>query len=244
MKLSKILGRSPKVAVLVTFVFGLAACGTSSQPITNTASSASTSSTTGTHSKRASHPPAAAGLVAAVTSSQMQVQSATSGEVTVTWTPTTKFEVTSVGTLSSISAGECVRVVTMYGTARSVIILASAGTSCSSLVGQGNSGAKRRNPRPGFGAIVGTVTAISGSSISINPITSTGATTTASLDPTTRITQTARGSASNLATGDCVVVAGSTNSIGAVSATNIAISPSVSGTCVTGGRGLGDGAGG
>ncbi len=233
-----------KLVVLGGATLGLAACGSSSQPISAqaSASGASTSAASTGSSKKVPKPPAAAGLVAAVSPTQMQVQSTTSGEVTVTWTSTTKFTVTSLGSISSVANGDCVRVVTLSGTARQIAILGQSGTSCSALPNAGNFGGRRKNARPGFGVIVGTVTSVSSSSISINPVSASGTSTTASLSSTTRVTNTSSGSSSNLADGDCVVVRGSTNSIGTVSATAVAISPSVSGTCVAaGGRGLGGG---
>lgn len=224
----------PSLALLGSLGSIVAACGSSSQPISAVANSGPTTSAIG----RNIRPPAAAGLIAAVTPTEMQVQSTTSGEVTVTWNPATKFNVTSVVSLSGVTVGSCVRVITISGAARSVDIISAPGSACK-VQQPHRLGGRRRTNRAGFGLISGSVTSISPTSIGIKQATSSGTATTISLTSSTRVTQTATGTSSNLNVGNCVVVRGSTSSIGTVTANAIAISPSVSGTCVTGGRGGG-----
>ena len=56
----------------------------------------------------------ATGSVAALSTSSMEVQSATSGQTTVSWTPTTQFSKSVTESVSSLPSGDCV---TVTGTA-------------------------------------------------------------------------------------------------------------------------------
>ncbi len=55
-------------------------------------------------------PMGATGSVAALSGSTMEVQNASSGQTTVSWTPTTQFSKTVSETVSSLAAGDCVSV--------------------------------------------------------------------------------------------------------------------------------------
>jgi Domain of unknown function (DUF5666) len=54
--------------------------------------------------------PGASGSVAAITGSSMEVQNQQTGQVTVSWTPTTTFSQTASVPASSVAAGDCVTV--------------------------------------------------------------------------------------------------------------------------------------
>jgi hypothetical protein len=55
-------------------------------------------------------PSGASGSVAALSGSTMEVQSASSGQTTVSWTPTTQFSKTVTEAVSSLAAGDCISV--------------------------------------------------------------------------------------------------------------------------------------
>ena len=193
--------------------------------------------------RRFATPPAAVGLVAAVGPTSIQVQSSTAGEVTVDWSPTTRFQVTTLESPSALAIGTCVSAVVASGAARSVTAIGAPGATCTPP--------KLRLRRPGafggggsaFSFVVGTVTGVSSTSLSIKEVSPSSVAATIALASTTRVATSVAGSASNLASGDCVVVRGATNSIGVVAASSIAVSPSVNGTCAQGARRFGGGGG-
>ncbi|MHB8449328.1 MAG: hypothetical protein ACYDAQ_02500, partial [Mycobacteriales bacterium] len=77
-----------------------------------------------------------------------------------------------------------------------------------------------RSPR-NFGA-VGEITKVSGSTLTVQ---SARASRTVILSASTRILRVQAGTIADIATGDCVVAAGSTNSIGTVTASSLSLTP-------------------
>ena len=224
-----------------TIALVAAACGSSSsQP-----SSATVATSPPTTSAHLAVPPAASGTVAALAASSMQVQNSTSGEVTVDWSASTRFVVTTTEAPSAMAIGSCISVVSVGGVARSISVVAAPGATCAAPKRllrrpRRHSAAARGN----FAFLVGTLSAVSAGSLSVNEVAPKTASATVALGATTRVISTAVGSASSLALGDCVLVRGSTNSIGTVAATSVAVSPSVNGNCAAGRRGFGGGFGG
>ncbi len=216
-----------------------AACGsTSSAP---TSGAVTTAPKSRASARRPAVLPAASGIVAAVGPTSIQVQNSTTGEVTVDWSSTTRFQVTTMESPSALAVGTCVSAVVAAGVTRAVNVIGAPGATCTVP--------KRRLRRPrafaggssAFSFVVGTITGVSSSSLSIKEASPSGVATTIALSSTTRVATSVAGSASNLASGDCVVVRGATNSIGVVAASSIAISPSVNGTCSQRGRGFAGG---
>ncbi|MDA8396431.1 MAG: DUF5666 domain-containing protein [Actinomycetota bacterium] len=226
----------------------LAACGSAAASSTS-ATSKSTSSTKvhGTkRSRRNFRPPAATGTVAAVASSSMQVQGTATGETTVDWTSTTKFTKTTHVAATTLAAGTCVSVFEIPATqgsaaTRTVISQISSGAPCSRPAFPTGG---RRN-RPNFKRYVGRVVSVSATSLTLNAITSTSSTATKSvtvpITSSTTVSGRAIAASSDLAVGSCVTVQGTTSSIGVVTATKVAISAPVNGTCSTFARGFGGG---
>ncbi len=237
----------------------LAACGSAGASSTSaTSKSTPTTAVSGTKRLRRNfRPPAATGTVAAVASSSMQVQGTSTGETTVDWTSTTKFTKATQLPATSLATGTCVSVFEIpfaQGSAstRTVISQISSGTTCAPPSFR----AGGRRPRgfgagrklPNFKRYVGTVVSVSATSLTLNAITSTSSTTTKSvtipITSSTTVSGRAIAAASDLAVGSCVTVQGTTSSIGVVTATHVAISAPVNGTCSTFARGFGGGFGG
>lgn len=103
--------------------------------------------------------------------------------------------------------------------------------------GQPPSGAPSGGSRPqmrGFGGAVGDVTAVAANSFAVSsqmPGSSTRTTVTVTVGSTTTYTTTAKGTASDVKVGVCVLATGSTDSTGAVTARTIAISQPENGQC-------------
>ncbi|MDM7832265.1 DUF5666 domain-containing protein [Cellulomonas edaphi] len=130
-----------------------------------------------------------------------------------------------------------------------------APTDLPSAPGDAPTGMPGAGPR-GFGGFTsGKVTAVSGTTITVDATDPSGetASTTVTVDDSTTYTTTAKASAASLAVGACATVQGKTDTKGAVAATRIVVSKATDGTCSTGfgggfgGRGgqpgQGDGAG-
>lgn len=96
----------------------------------------------------------------------------------------------------------------------------------------------------------GKVTAVSGSTITVNAVARTAGSTTSSttskkvaVGPSTKYTETVAGTSSALVAGQCVVARGKADSSGDVAATTLAVSSPTANGCTTGfaGRGFGGG---
>ena len=288
----RLVSHVPAVATLV-------ACSlAASMAVATVAGAASTPSGSST-----GHPfPVAAGSVAAITGSSMEVQNPQTGQVTVTWTTSTTVSQTVTVAATSVTVGDCVTVVGTTSkkskevTAKTVSISqpSSSGT-CSArtgggFIGGGSGGASGRfqgaptgggtfhafrsgsgsgGPPASFlkgragafanmGFASGKVTAVSSgamtvtgfSSASLSPPKSTkkgevkkgsgsrpSFKTTKSkvaLSSSTSYTETQSAASSDLAVGDCVTAAGSSNSTGAITASTIRITSTGNKSCTTG----------
>jgi Domain of unknown function (DUF5666) len=79
----------------------------------------------------------ASGSVAALSTSSMEVQSASSGQTTVSWTPTTQFSKSVTESVSSVSAGDCVSV-TGTASKKSKTTIAARSISVTSATSSGS----------------------------------------------------------------------------------------------------------
>lgn len=259
------------LAVGVALAAGLlSACGGSSK-----ASSAQTTTTVvnaGARRFSGGGLPGASGTVAAIDASSMEVQNPQTGQVTVKWTPSTVFTKTVDMAASSITAGECVTVIgTTSGghlTARSVMISqATAAGSCTGRFGPRRSGqggfptgsspnfrARGSTPRSvpsalaNLGLVNGKVTSVSGESMLVygisssgfarrgsagsTPPTSVAATSiTVGLSSSTTYSETQAAAAGDLAVNDCVTANGTSDSTGAITARSVRITSTGGHSC-------------
>ena len=251
----------------------LAACGgtsTSSAAPTTTTPAASSPAPGAGGGPGGGFAPGASGSVASISGASMEVQNPRTGQVTVSWKPSTTFTTTVDVTASAVTAGDCV---TVTGTAsngtivaRSVSVSRPSGATCTRGAGLGGR-------RPGAGAFTGSraggrsgafagtnfsfaagkVTSVSAGQLMLIGSTTTGRSATAPRPATsstvkvqtgssTVYTETRRAAASALAVGDCVTANGATDSTGAVTASVVRITSTGGKACTTGFGGRGGGA--
>ncbi|HVV14165.1 DUF5666 domain-containing protein [Amycolatopsis sp.] len=227
----------------------LAACGSS-----GTNSAAPASQAPASSAARAGGP-AASGTVAAVAASSIEVQSTSSGQVTVNFSNTTTFTDRATAALADVTTGSCVSV-TGTGTpitAQSVDITAANGNNCT-FGGQGGGmrpqqGGSSRPSRPsgssrpsgaangGGGRAFGKVTAVSGTGFTVQQDNQrTGATTDVqvTVNSTTTYFKNESSNSAALKVGECVSAQGKADDTGAVTAQSIAISQASANGCDTG----------
>jgi uncharacterized protein DUF5666 len=236
----------PVVATAAVFI--LAACGA--------ASAAKSSSSPSPGAGNAFRNGASGQLVQI--SGQTLILTGPNGDITVTYSPTTTFTKTSVGTLADITRGTCIVASGQKDTlgaltATNVSVSPKTGTSCAARGFGPNPGpgASPRptptprpstSPRPNGSFVTGEVTAVSGTSVTV--LTDTKVNQTIKVAAAATVTKTASVTVSALQTGQCLRANGPRDSAGNVQATSITITPAgPSGTCTTG-NGRGPGAGG
>lgn len=238
------------------------ACGSAGTTATTTTPAASDSPTTAASSPAAF--PGVVGTAAAVSGSSMQVQSPTSGEVTVTFTTATAITETVAVTSKDVTAGNCVAVVGQPSasgsaarsvTATTVTISTPVNGNCSAAAGLGGFGGRggTSSPRPGFtprsrpsglrgqfgsfGGANGKVTSLSASGFVVqgrNLAARADAVVTVTTTAATKYLKVVHVGSSALKVGECIAALGQANSIGAVSARSILISLPGPNGCVTG----------
>jgi hypothetical protein len=212
--------------------------------------------------------PAAAGEIAAVTGKTLQVQNSQS-QTAVTWSASTAFTKTVPATLA---VGDCVTATGTAGTgsaltATSVRVLSTGGVCTPTR--NGRPGGPDRTPRPrpsgsfspppgqagrggqDFATAFGTVTAVSGSTVTVTGRLLTGGRfrasgtpaatpsagpVTVTLGSSASVLRTVRGTGADAKVGTCAVATGKADSSGAVAATAIALSTKGANGC-TGGFG-------
>lgn len=236
--------RRTRLVVLSALLSGtlLAACGS--------ASTAPTSNVASPKPSTSAHPPkiAASGIVASLSATSMQVQGTATGETTVEWNATTKFTITTRTQPSTLSVGSCVLVIVRAPRGSSTpvarMITQEAGsTACTKSAPKATS-TKHHNSRRHSGLrqrhrVLGRVKAVEPTSITVAVVTTTTEapqSVSLELTPSTVVVSHQKAASSDLAVGRCVMVAGSTSSIGVVSARRIAISEPKNGTCGGTGR--------
>lgn len=245
------------VALAGGLAASLTACG-SSTPASTAANANSQSGGTqsGTGGGFAGRLPGVNGLVAAVTGSTAQVQSA-SAQTSVTWTASTTFTDEVKVTKSALKVGECVQASRAPSAssssssttlaAASVRIMSTSGGCTTLRQGTVNrpSGAPTNlpggqtgtRPRGTFGtfAAIGVVTSLTSSGFVVKPValgSSTGtAAVTVTTSSSTTYTQTQKADASAVKAGICMSANGTTDSTGAVTASRITLSQPTNGVC-------------
>jgi Domain of unknown function (DUF5666) len=230
-------------------LLSLAACGGSST------TSSGTSSATGGSQPAAGAPGAsgtrvprgAAGQLAQINGTTL-VLSTQAGDVTVTYGTSTTITQTRTGTLADITKGSCVVATGQKDasgtlTATSVRLSHPVNGACTTGLGNrpGNgTGTPQRTPAPGQPALsfaAGTVTAVSGTAITLQP--ASGAAQTITVPTTVTISESTPTSASSLSVGQCISAQGPRSSSGTVTAQSLSIVPAGPSGCFTGGRGFG-----
>jgi len=237
-------------------VLALAACGSTSASSNNSSSSTTANRSGGNNGAGGFARRGAAGELAQINGTSL-ILSATDGtDVTVDYTNTTTITQTKTGVLADVVPGSCV-IATGTKDASGTVVASTVRLSqpvngaCNAGLGNrppGASGAPnpnatpralpRRTPAPGqplpaFAA--GRVTAVNGTSVTLQPVT--GAAQTISLPTTVTVSESNVASASDLAVGDCIQATGPKDSSGKVAATALSIVPAGPSGCFTGGRG-------
>jgi hypothetical protein len=245
-----------RVAVIgIAGVFVLAACSNSSPTSHDSSTPAPASPAAGQDNAR-QRGPAASGTVAAISGTTMQVQNPQAGQVSVTWTSSTKFSHQIATTLAALKIGDCVTAVAPSGTSfdatsfTATSLLVSSG-ACTVGGGPRPSGFPSDRPtgfpsgaRPSgfpsgraFGAVAsGKVSSIAGSTLTIAARQFGGSGTsnkTVTVASSTKITTEAVTTATSVKVGKCVSAEGRADSTGAVTATRVQVTDPVNGQCDT-----------
>jgi hypothetical protein len=240
-------------------VLALAACGS------GTSASSNNSSSNGNSANRSGNGDGpggfarrgAAGTLAQINGTSL-ILSATDGtDVTVDYTNSTTITQTRTGLLADVVPGSCL-IATGTKDASGTLVASNVrlsqpvNGSCT-VAGFGNRppGANgspnpnatpravpRRTPPPGQplpAFATGKVTAVNGTSVTLQP--ATGATQTITVPTTVTVSESNVASASALAVGDCIQATGGRDSSGTVNATALSIVPAGPSGCFTGGRG-------
>lgn len=238
------MSRLALAATSIIAVGALAACGG--------ASASSTSSASPSPGVRAVR--AAAGQLVQIEGTTL-VLSGAAGDTTVDYTPSTTFTQARTATVASIATGECIVATGTRQTSGaiavdSVRLSRPTGGSCATGGFRFGGGAPR-TPRPGLSlppqfasraAVRGTVSAVAGTSVTVQP--PSGAAVTITVPTTVPVTIAQAVQASALDTGECLVAAGARSASGTVTAQSITIVPAGPSGCFSGRGGFGGGFGG
>ena len=249
------------VRASIIFVVGVAAavlagCGSIGQPAGASSGTAPKSSPS---PGRGAFANAVAGQVTQVGSGTLTVAQQ-SGSAKVTFDSTTSVLQSGTGSASEAVAGVCVVATGTTGaggviTARTFQVQLNMNGNCTPPAGlgggQGAGGGRgpRGSPSPGagggappanFGNVRGKLTAVNGSTLTVQP--QTGNPVTVMLTSSTAVTRLVTSSTARLAVGECVTANGQKDSSGAVKARTILISPpGANGNCTFAGGGFGGG---
>jgi hypothetical protein len=227
----------------------LAACG-SGTAATSSSSTTSTSRPAGTGPGGVARR-GAAGELAQINGTSL-ILNTTAGDVTVGYTTTTTITQTKTGVLADIVPGSCV-VITGQKDATGTLVASSVRLSqpvngaCTAGVGNRGPGAgtgtrpnpggtPRATPAPGqpvpsFAA--GSVTAVNGTAVTVQP--TTGAAQAVTVPTTVTVSESSAASPTDLTVGDCIQATGAKDSSGTVAATSLSIVPAGPSGCFTGG---------
>jgi hypothetical protein len=142
-------------AASVAAALVLSACGGSSGANPPPSSAASSSSSAGAGQGAPSGAPAAAGKVAAISGTTMQVQNEQTGQVAVSWSASTKFRHQVAVTIADVKAGDCVAAVAPSGTDSSVTSFTATTLTISPPVNGSCTGGAAGPGGPGGGRFTG-----------------------------------------------------------------------------------------
>ncbi len=105
------LAAGPIVSVALAMIVTVSACGGGgSDGATATAASAPSQAAGSAQGQGQAARPGTSGTIAAVTATNVEVQNPASGQITVTWTPNTRFVKTTTASASAVAVGDCVTV--------------------------------------------------------------------------------------------------------------------------------------
>lgn len=256
--------KTPRTVVLtlgagLALTLALSACGSSAGTGASSSGSspsptASASGSGGGNGSAGQRFSGASGLVAQVSGSTAQVQSASS-QTAVSWTASTTFTKQVAATSSALAVGECVlaRPARQGGTGSGgsgrsgSASLSAAPTSITAATvqlsqpvnGQCAGPAATANRRGGLGGFggFGTVATISSGSFTVQ-VPAAGSqsarTTTVDYGASTTFTTQASAGAGDVQVGECLSAVGPHDTTGAVTATSIRLAPAVNGQCANG----------
>lgn len=231
----------------------LAACGSAAAGATTTKPGSSPTPRTGARAFNG-----ASGQLVQI-KGQTLILSNSQGDTTVAYTSSTTITQTSSANFADITTGECLTATgtkdsTGALTAANVTVRNAVNGSCgaAAIFGTGgpNGGITRtpnpnRTPNPSFsppanvGRANGLVTAVNGTSVTVQETTNGTTTSTTITVPTTvRVSRIDTVDASALQTGECVVAVGKKDSSGTVQARALTIVPAGPNGCTTGGGGF------
>jgi hypothetical protein len=243
----------------VALLLGVSGCGSSSTGSTATSQQTQQSGGQGQQPGGGQGRfPGANGTIVDVAGTTMQVQSQQADQVAVTWNDKTSFTRQAGGTVSDIKVGDCVMVTSDATgstaptsgsmTATSVRVSGSTNGACS-IGGRGGPGGTRSGapsrrpsgapsglPRGGFGGgAFGTVKSVTGSDFTVASQGFGQSTGTSTVDVATSsrttVSRSVAATSKAVRTGLCVTARGSSDSTGAVTASSVALSPPVNGSC-------------
>ncbi len=222
---SRALFVAASVAAVVIAV-AVSACGSPS-----TASGSPSSASAADPATQSNSPPrGTAGTVAAVTATDIQVQNPRTGQVRVTFTPSTGFTETVTATAADLVVGDCAFATGPVPPADTPAGLLTA-TSVLISPATGGGTCPARDVRAGTGrgrgtAISGKIASVSGTGfvVQVNNSSTTRAVVTAA---TTAFTRTVAIDKSGLAVGQCVTAMGPPDDTGTVAASSISITRQV-----------------
>lgn len=173
------------------------------------------------------------------------VLSGTNGDITVVYDGSTRISKTSSAGLGDIVPGLCLVATGQKDaagalTASTVRLSNPVSGSCApqrsagapTPGGFGSFGGNRARPSPpaGFGLAAGTVTAVSGTQITITPIA--GGVSSLTVPTTVTVSRTVTATSADLQVGECITAAGRRDASGTVTAVALTIAPpNASGTC-------------
>ena len=177
---------------------------------------------------QSSLPPAvgAAGTVAAVTATDIEVQNPRAGQVRVTFTPSTSFTKTVTATAGDLMVGDCGFAT---GPAQSAGTQAGPFTAASVLISPAaaDGSCPGRGPRAGGvrgrgTTAAGKITSVSGT-VFVVQVSTSNTPRTVTTTATTAFNKTVAADKSNLAVGQCVTAMGPSDDTGTVAASSITI---------------------
>ncbi|MEO7018603.1 MAG: DUF5666 domain-containing protein [Ktedonobacteraceae bacterium] len=240
-RFSMMLPKNVLYLSLGLFLLALAGCG-STPTTTSTLSSPNATATACAQATRpATSVKTTTGILKNINGQTLVVTNNAGNDVTVTYSDKTRFtQITSIAP-SALQEGTTVRVAVTSnsGSYSATSITVVAGTNGNGFPrGNGTPGTGRRGNNPcaqqaqgtptgngtkGFRGLVGTVSQLNGSTLTITE--TTGSSYTVTITPQTRIVGTQSATATDLKIGILLTVAGRANSQGAIAANTVAILP-------------------
>lgn len=201
----------PALGLVAVVALAVSACGSAG---TSTAEPAEPSSSPAAPAG----PPGASGTVAAVTASHLQVQNPRTGQVTVSFTPSTSFTRTVSATAADLVVGDCALALGAPQPAGAPVTATSVLISPATADGGCPGGGGRSRGATASGKI----TSVSGGGF-VMQVGNSNATRTVTTTQSSTFTKTIATDHSALAVGECVTALGPSDDTGAVAASMISI---------------------